>query len=266
MEALKDTAFINALLLLVGIVFAIGVGVVLLYQHFQKNLFIHKLKQEALKNEYQNDLLRSNIRSQEEERKRIAHDLHDELGAVLSIMRMNIVLLEQQETVQGRLLAGLQNIRSLSETAIANIRAISHRLMPPQLEAFGLIKTLESLVEQINATGNIKIELLASVSLQDAPWPVNLGLYRIIMELVHNTIKHAEANMAKIDISLQAQVIHCTYQDDGKGLLKHHEHNGLGHAGIEARVNSLNGIFEMRNNTLGGFYACIKIPVGENIS
>src|SRR5687768_5964963 len=96
METVKDPAFINTLLPLVVIIFIIGAGVVLLYLHFQKNLVSRKLEQETLKNLHQTDLLRSSIQVQEEERKRIAQDMHDELGAVLSIMRMNIVMMEQQ--------------------------------------------------------------------------------------------------------------------------------------------------------------------------
>ena len=96
METIKNPVYIDVLIPLMVIIFIIGVGVVLLYQHFQKNLFIHKLKQETLKANYHNDLLRSNIKAEEEERKRIAQDLHDEMGAVLSIMRMNLVLLEHK--------------------------------------------------------------------------------------------------------------------------------------------------------------------------
>src|SRR2546423_66619 len=99
METVKTPEFIEVLIPLLIIVFIIGVGVVLLYQHFQKNLIVHKLREETMKSDHQRELLRANIEAEEEERKRIAHDLHDELGAVLSIMRMNMLMLERQSAV-----------------------------------------------------------------------------------------------------------------------------------------------------------------------
>jgi signal transduction histidine kinase len=264
METIKDLNFLYTLLPLAVIIFIIGVGVLLLNQHFQKNLSDQKLKQEALKRIHQNDLLRTSIHVQEEERKRIAQDLHDELGSVLSIMRMQLVLLEQQSSEKAQsLLTGLQGARQLSEKAMAGIRSISHQLMPPQLESFGLIKTLESVIWQINNTGEITIELTSSSPMTNLSWIVNLGLYRIVMELINNTIKHADAKQIKIDFFRSVRYIICCYSDDGKGLSENNIDKGLGHKSIEGRVSSLEGKLEMGNGATGGFYALIELPVDK---
>jgi signal transduction histidine kinase len=263
MEAVKNLNFLETLLAFVIIVFIIGIGVVLLNLHFQKNLSAQKLQQEALKGLHQQDLLRSSIHAQEEERKRIAQDLHDELGAVLSIMRMHLVMLEQQGTGDAaQLLSKLKNTRELSETALAGIRSISHQLMPPQLEAFGLIKTLESVTEQINKTGEITIQLTAASAVTNLAWEVNLGLYRIIMELINNTIKHAGAGLVIIDLCCDNRYIACHYTDDGKGLPGDSMHSGLGLKSIEGRVSSLGGTFRFGNREEGGFSAAIQLPAG----
>lgn len=265
MEALKDSAFITALLPLLIIIFIIAVGVVLLYQHFQKNIYMQKLKQETLKTMYQNELLRSNIEVQEEERKRIAQDLHDELGAVLSIMRMNMVMLEQKsEKGQENILGGLQNVRHLAETALASVRGISHRLMPPQLEAFGLIKTLESVVTQINNADKINIRLTTPASITYLSRPTELGLYRIIMELINNTIKHSGASEIDIEIISSNSHIECEYSDNGKGITDVNMNGGLGHKSIEGRINALNGTFDIGNGLRGGFSATIRIPTNPS--
>ncbi|SEW44379.1 Histidine kinase-, DNA gyrase B-, and HSP90-like ATPase [Chitinophaga sp. YR573] len=259
METIKDLSFLDTLLPLAVVIFIIGIGVVFLNLHFQRNLTVQKLKQEALKNLYQNDLLRSNIHAQEEERKRIAHDLHDELGAVISIMRMHLMVLEQQST--GNLQDGLLNVRQLAETALGSIRSISHQLMPPQLESFGLLTTLESVISQINQTDQIIIELTYSDALEDLPWIVNLGLFRIVMELINNTIKHANAKSVKIDFLRYGQHLTCHYSDDGVGLTKDNINKGLGHKSIEGRVNSLGGKLEFGNGETNGFYAIIELTV-----
>jgi signal transduction histidine kinase len=263
METITHLNFLDILLPLAVVIFMIGIGVVLLNRHFQRNLAIQKWKQEALKSNHQNDLLRSSIHAQEEERRRIAQDLHDELGSVISIMRMHLVMLEQQHAAGAEsLLAGLHNARQLSETALASIRSISHQLMPPQLASFGLTETLGSVIEQINKTGKITIELNAPSPETDLSWIVNLALYRIVMELINNTIKHAGAKQVKIDILRDSQYIKCYYTDDGKGLPEKDKGKGLGHKSIEGRVSSLEGKLEWGNSAAGGFYALIQIPAG----
>jgi signal transduction histidine kinase len=264
METIKDINFLNTLLPLAVIVFIICIGVLLLNQHFQKNLANQKLQQQALKSIYQKDLLRTSIHVQEEERRRIAQDLHDELGSVLSIMRMQLVLLEQQSREHAASLApALQGARQLSEKAMADIRSISHQLMPPQLVSFGLIQTLESVIWQINSAGEITIQLTHPSPMSVLPWTVNLGLYRIVMELINNTIKHAKATLVTIDFTAHDQHITCRYCDNGTGLPETSAQAGMGHKSIEGRVTALEGKLTMGNRTTGGFYATIEIPIDK---
>lgn len=264
METIRDLNFLDTLLPLAVVIFIIGTGVVLLNLHFQKNLYRQRLKEDTLKSLHQHDLLRANIQAGEQERKRIAQDLHDELGAVLSIMRMNLVLLEQQNAEGGEgLRTGLQNARLLSEKAMTSVRSISHQLMPPQLESFGLIETLESVASQITKAKQLQIRVTAGSPFEGLPWSVSIGLYRVVMELINNTIKHAGATAIEIDFQRAGRYVVCRYSDDGRGLPTGAPgpRVGLGHMGIEGRVSSLGGKLEMGNEVAGGFYAIIQIPV-----
>jgi signal transduction histidine kinase len=264
METVKNTGLIDVLAPMLIIVFIIAVGVVLLYQHFQKNLIIHKLREETMKSSHQRELLRANIEAQEEERKRIAHDLHDELGAVLSIMRMNMLMLERQSAASASgITDGLQNVRGLTESALAGMRSISHRLMPPQLEAFGLIATIESMASQINNAGGLTIELRAPPALSGTPWALSLGLYRILMELVNNTIKHSGAVQALIEIEERNGSIVCRYSDNGSGILPESAGKGLGLKSIDGRISAMQGTFAIITPPAGGFCATISVPLGE---
>jgi signal transduction histidine kinase len=178
-------------------------------------------------------------------------------------MRMHLMMLEQQSTgcpedLQNRLL----NVRQLAETALVSIRSISHQLMPPQLESFGLLKTLESVTGQINKTGEITIELNSTVPMDKLSWIINLGLFRIIMELINNTLKHAGAKFVTIDLLGNNELLICHYRDDGKGLPKDNTNKGLGLKSIEGRVNSLGGKLELGNGDAGGFYAIIQVNLG----
>lgn len=265
METIKDLNFLNTLLPLAVIIFIIGTGVVFLNLHFQKNLSSQKLKQEALKRLHASDLLKSNIQAQEEERKRIAQDLHDELGAVIAILSMHLMMLEQQSNREAStLLPSLQNARQLSETALSSLRSISHQLMPPQLASFGLIKTLESVITQTSQTGALQIQLAAPSSDILLSWIVSLTLYRVIMELISNTIKHAGASQASIELFCTNKEVTCQYSDNGKGLSGNNNGKGLGFKSIEGRVSALEGTCTWGNNATGGFYAFIKIPINHN--
>lgn len=261
METVRNPGLINVLIPLFIIVFIIAVSVVLLYQHFQKNLFIQKLAQETLKSNHQAELLRANIQAQEDERKRIAQDIHDELGAVLSIMRMNMMMLEQQNAdISPGLLTGMQNVRSLAESALTNMRSISHRLMPPQLETFGLIKTLESVIMQLNKSGSLRVTLSAATEPGHMSLSVSLGLYRIIMELLNNTIKHSGATEATIDINERDGTIQCRYTDNGKGLTDDVMGHGMGYKSIWSRISALDGTLEIEKAGVG-FCAVMLVPL-----
>lgn len=264
MEASQELNFLTALLPLAVIIFIIALGVILLNQHFQKNLYQQKLEREELKNRHQQELLQSSIMVQEEEQKRIASDLHDELGAVLSIAKMHLIQLERQSAHQpDNQTAALGNVKSLIETAISSMRRISHELMPPQLETFGLIKTLESIADQLNNVNNIEIRIAYSSEMKRLPRPMELGLYRISMELINNSIKHAVADKLNINISREEGCLVYTYGDNGKGLGQTQYFEGIGHKSIEARISALSGSFTIGNGENGGFYAHIKIPLME---
>lgn len=257
----SDVSFLTTLLPLAGIVFVIAVGVIVLYQHFRKNLYRQMLEQEELKNIHQQELLRSSIEVQEEERKRIAQDMHDELGAVLSIARMQLVQIEQQQKDNTLLCSSVQQVRTTTEAALASMRRLSHELMPPQLENFGLAKTLQSVCEQIATAHDVDISLTSAENLSGVPKSFELQLYRICMEMIHNTIKHAEAKKITIDITQDEKQIELAYNDDGRGLPKGEYMYGLGFKSMEARVNSIGGSMQTGNGKKGGFNASIIIPV-----
>lgn len=262
METIKELNFAGSLLPFFIVVFIISIGVVFLYLHFQKNLYHQRLEQETMKNLHQTELLRSSIHVQEEERKRIAQDLHDELGAVLSIMRMHLLQLKDQEAAGGKVIAsGLQNSLELSANALASVRSISHRLMPPQLENFGLIKTLDSVADSVNNTGMTRLNIAHDSDIPALPWDTTLGLYRIIMELVNNTIKHASATLITLEIRYNSGKITCRYTDNGKGWNGRPIGDGWGLKSIEGRVSSLKGhVYWDRKAEDGGFCIFIEIP------
>lgn len=260
METTNEIDFLSILVPLLIVVFIIAIGVFLLNQHFQRNLFGQRLEQEELKNKHQKELLKSSIAVQETERKRIARDLHDQLGATLAIARMNLVRLEQAPSLEEEVVkASIKNIRSITETALSSMRKISHELMPPLLERFGLVKTIQETIHQIDSGGKLQVVLEAPQELARMSWEVELALYRMCMELLHNTMKHAEAKHVKISFALEdPTAITVSYWDDGQGFDAAFYTPGLGLKSLEARANAMGGTFGLVPGK--GFNAQITIP------
>lgn len=261
MEESEKVDFLATLLPLSLVIFVIVLGVVILNQQFNKRLYRQKLESEELKIRYQLELLRSSIHVQEEERKRIARDLHDELGAALSMARMHLVQLEQKHKEDGTLPQTLGEIREMTEVALGSMRRISHELIPPQLESFGLLQTLEVLKNQINGLQQLEMDITTSFDFPRLPMEIELGLYRICLELINNTLKHAQASRLSIHLTAQRNLVELNYTDNGIGFSETDPESGLGHKNIEARLNALGGTVSLSNQPDGGARAHIEIPL-----
>lgn len=260
MTPTQEVNFLTTLLPVAGIIFIIAVGVILMHQHFRKNLYQQMLAQEELKNIYQQGLLKSSIEGQERERKRIAQDMHDELGAALAIARMQLVQLEQQQVSDTNLAASLKQVRMTTEAILASMRKLSHELMPAQLEQFGLIRTISGISDQLNGTNNIAISFVSPDELDTLSRSAELALYRICMEMIHNTIKHSGATEIEITLEHDDERVAFCYRDNGKGLTGEKMQNGLGMRSMEARANSIGATLQIGSGSEGGFNASVIIP------
>lgn len=258
METSEEINFLKILLPLAGLIFLIALGVIFMYQQFRKNIIRQQLEREEIKNQYQKELLHTAMRVQEEERKRIASDLHDELAATLSIGYMQLTQLEDQKQFD---LKKITQIRELLQTTLASTRRISHELMPLQLSQLGFEKALKSLLEKAENAQNIKTNIAISSPCDELPWIIEVTLYRMYAELINNTLKHAEASTIDISILRKSNQLFCRYADDGKGIPEMQLDSGIGLQNIEHRVKTLDGKFEFGNNSGGGFYCKMILPI-----
>lgn len=259
MDEASNIALFESLVPLIALVVIIALGVIALVQQFQRSLFKQRLEQEALKNNHQQDLLRTSITVQEKERQRIAGDLHDELGARLSMTLMQVKQAQESQATNSEEV--LPQLQSQLEEALTATKRISYELMPPQLVNLGLYKALLVLIEEARQAGPLQIKLTKAGDPNLLPWSVQLGLYRMISELLNNTLKHAEASKVTIELRQEEGTIHCHYQDNGKGLSKTLSNPGLGLQSLEGRASSLNGELEWSPPNTSGFWAKIELPL-----
>ena len=262
MDLSEKIAFYDTLFPFAGIVFIIAIGVVVLYQQFQKVLVKEELKQEALKNAHQQELLRSSIHTQEKERERIAQDLHDELGAILSISQMHLAQIEKLKFKSEKdLQQSVRMVKGMIDGALTSTRRISHELMPAQLLAMGWVAAIKDIAQKANVSSELKVSVEIERTLEELSWPIKVGLYRIYSELINNTIKHANATESSIEICLVGTTIIGRYADNGIGLSKSSEWDkGLGLKGIESRTSALGGNLVFSKEIKEGFYIKIELP------
>lgn len=256
MEEPETLSILDTLIPFAIIVFLIAIGVVLLNQQFRKNLYKQQLEKESLKIKHQEKLLETGVQVQENERKRIARDLHDELGAALSIGRMQLMQLEKATEIDPK---KIEDVRHLIENILASTRRISHELTPLHLENLGLEKALKSLLQRLEESGKISTTVSIDAAIDEFPWLVQLALYRIYSELINNTLKYAQASQLEIHIFKTKESLNCHYFDNGIGLKKETNSAGLGFTSIENRVNMLKGSLDFGTREEGGFYAEIIV-------
>lgn len=228
-----------------------------------------KLKQKQITDkalmEQQELRIRAIIEGEEKERRRLAQELHDGLGQMLSTVKLNISGLEGNVINQKE--KQLNASLSLLDESCHELRNISHNLMPSALIKLGLIPALKEFTDKINHSGDLKIHLQTHGIQDRLNSSVETGLYRIIQELLNNIIKYAKAKNVTIQLIKDENQLTTMVEDDGIGFdLKSIEHSdGIGWKNIKSRVQFLNGNFDIDSHPNRGTTVTIDIPVAPPI-
>lgn len=200
--------------------------------------------------------------AQEEERQRIAKDLHDGIGQQISAIRLHIQNFAQKfvsnENQSGK---SLEKISKMIKDTGAEIREVSHRMMPRALTELGLIDALEDMIDKSFTHSDIHCTFDHHGIAERLPVNVEIGLYRIAQELVNNIIKHSGAQ--QVDIQLMKTGTHCIFivQDNGKGMGSANPDGGIGMQNINNRLRTLNGELNMESYNGMGTTATIRIAL-----
>ena len=185
MQKVTDNIFLLVLFAMLG-TFILAASFIFFFVRYQRNISKQKEAMQKSELDYGEQLLNATLLSQEEERKRIGRDLHDDVGASLSNLKMMMAQSADTSTAKHK---------PLIDNIISTVRNISHSLSPPGLDLFGLEFTLQELLDNFSASGVLQLhfENKLGTALDALDKKSALALYRIIQELLNNTIKHAEA-------------------------------------------------------------------------
>lgn len=219
---------------------------------------ISKLKQ------LEREMLNIVIETEEKERKRFSEDLHDGLGPLLSSIKIYLKLFDSENHTPEKRKEYLNYANELINDAIQTTRAIANNLMPNVLNDFGLIKALNSFTEKINLSKAIKINFCAKEFPTRLDNTTEIIIYRVVLELINNTIKHSNAKNINILVKLKTEELIILFEDDGMGfdynnIIKTEKSSGL--KNISNRIKSINGKIIFSSLTNFGTKVNISIPI-----
>ena len=227
-----------------AIMFLLVLSLFLLVILHQKRMLRHQLQLAGLEAQKQRDILQVAFALQETERRRLAEELHDSVGQVLSTVKLNLHRLEEKARPDGAEPDLLRATRLLTEESIAEIRRIIHNVYPPLLTDYGLVVALEDLCSKVNAGGGLLVQFRCTVRQLPFPLPAQVSLYRMVQELLGNTIRHAAARRVELVLEPGDDGFRLSFRDDGVGFDVERavrESRGLGLRNLRSRVDLLGG-------------------------
>ncbi len=216
------------------------------------------------------ELNRRVARAEEQERARIARELHDEFGQALTGMKFDLAWLMKQVTgATGRsaaeaMLGKLRSLTTLTDTTIQAVRRIASSLRPSLIDDLGLASSLEWLGHDFEGRTGIRCEVSVTPAAQKAPLAADTAtnIFRVAQELLTNVARHAQAKTVQLRLSVEADGLRLEVRDDGRGITEQ-ERAGAGSfglLGIRERVSMLGGDFVIGGTSGGGTTARARIP------
>ncbi len=219
---------------------------------------INQLKREKTRQQEVSQLL---IQSQEQERKRIAQEMHDSLGQELLVIKNRAVIGLKTAAEGTKERVQLEKISDHASSILKLARSISHSLRPPELDRLGISETIRALLHNVQDVASYKV--LAEIDEIDGVLPKEqeINFVRIIQESLSNIEKHANATQMRLTIVRTEKLVVLSIQDNGKGFSPEQIHQGIGLAGIYERVRILHGNISIQSQLEKGTTILITVPI-----
>lgn len=233
----------------------VAVFLIVFFYLSRKKIIQKELEKRDLELHLQREQLHAVIVTQEEERKRIAQDLHDDISSKLNIVSLNTHLLSAPNLTEAEINEITQTIIDLTTKALENSRKIAHNLLPPVFEKFGLNAAIEELCEEFESSKSLKVQYQYDIDLEEKDIDRHLHVFRILQELMNNSLRHGKASQIWIVFKNIDGVNTCNYEDNGVGFDSENVENqkGLGMKNIDSRISFLNGTIKIKSEIRRGF-------------
>ena len=239
-----------------GIVVSVCLSIGVMYAHKLFKYIDRLNRQRQLLNKR---ILTAVLRTEEKARSRFSKELHDGLGPLLSSARMSLSVLSREERSADQREI-IDNTTYVIDEAIRSLREISNNLSPHVLNDFGLARGVQNFIDKSAAMHDVKIRFTTNLRAERFDTDVEVILYRVICELINNSLKHAACSSINLSLSQNGTELALDYTDDGRGFNPQAMMDcGMGLSNISSRINSLGGTFDIWSAKGKGMRAAIRV-------
>ncbi|AYQ33559.1 sensor histidine kinase [Runella sp. SP2] len=248
-----------------SIMLIMAMFIVVFVMYYQRKQIEQRIRVKDMEAEFQRKLLEVSMASTEAERRRIAQDLHDDIGALLSVTKLTFNALYSQLGSKEQAERLAQQVREALDETISHVRRISRELVPTTLERFGLAAAIQEFAARSNSHHALKVTFDC---LGDEEFRLEsrteLMLYRVVQELINNALKHSSGRNVHIQIELPPRQFCIVVEDDGLGFdlsdVRLRPSPGLGLDSIEGRLRVINGKVDYETGLNKGCRVVVRLP------
>lgn len=257
----EDNQIITTTIIGVLLLLLMSIAFLSFFFFSRKKIIQKELEKKSAEIEHQKDLIQATILTQENERKRIAQDLHDEISSKLNVIHLNANLLLDGELSSDEYSSVNKSILDVTTRTIETSRKIAHDLLPPILEKFGLKSAIEELADDYNSSKKVSISYELNYPKNYLNKTFELHVFRVIQELINNSIKHGKAKNINLVVTKNNTSLGLIYTDNGVGfdIDRAQFQKGLGMKNIESRIELLKGKLTIKSKIDKG--VTVKITI-----
>jgi signal transduction histidine kinase len=256
---------VTIIILASGLLIIVAIGIIVLILVYQKKQLQYIGEKKQLQVTFEKEILESKLEIQEQTLKNISQEIHDNIGQVLSLVKLNINTMNSDEPVQ--LQNKITDSRQLITKAIQDLRDLSRSLNTDYIVESGLSKALEYELDMIKKTGEYQVEFNIEGKQYRLGNQQELILFRIVQEALHNIIKHAKATSIEVRISFDPDLFTLKIIDNGTGFdasqIEHNNYSklGLGIRNMHNRANIINTRFQITSTLDKGTTLILTLPM-----
>jgi len=248
-----------------GAMIILALSIVVFVLYYQRKVQVHQREIKVLNDQKQLELIQASLQGEEEERMRIALELHDDVGITLASLKLYIKAMGEKNADSNL----AHEAQEILDESIIKVRSISHKLQPAMLQRLGLHASLDSFATLINKMKKVEM----SYSGQQLPRyadNIELAVYRMVQELTNNIIKHANAKAIQLYTQQLPHKLQIILNHNGAGLTQEtyniqlNKKGAIGLKNIVNRLNSISATIFFKQNDSGLYYIYITIPIDEN--
>ncbi|MFC5045174.1 sensor histidine kinase [Aquimarina hainanensis] len=241
----EDSQIIVIILVAITVLLLMAVALIIFFFFSRKKIVAVELDKANLLISYQKDVLHATLETQEEERKRIAQDLHDAISAKLNVVSLSTNMLIDGSLNEQEQKDMMEHILTVTTNTLESSRRLAHNLLPPILENFGLQAALEELCDEFIQSKQLKVDYKITYN-NSLEKKEELHIFRIVQEFLNNAVRHGEATEVSLIMEDGKEGIKIKFTDNGKGfdLKEIKKRKGIGLKNIESRIEILKGAIE----------------------